>query len=90
MAKPVSKEEQAALFEQKVHELLQNKPEEMALVYKLFENPKLALLGFDEDWIATSMGITPDRAVELIKSLRSLNIVRLGPTGLNFIINTNL
>ncbi|HME56250.1 MAG TPA: hypothetical protein VKM55_28880 [Candidatus Lokiarchaeia archaeon] len=89
-AKPASKEDQAALFEQKVNELLQDHPEELSLVYKLFENPKLALLGFDEDWIAGAMGITAEHAVELIKYLRGLNIVKLGPSGLNFVINTNL
>jgi hypothetical protein len=89
-AKPASKAEQAAMFEQKVHQLLANKPSEMQLIYKLFENPKLALLGFDEDWIASAMGVTTDQAVELIKSLRTLNIVKLGSTGLNFVINTNL
>lgn len=78
------------MFEQKVHQLLANRPTELQLIYKLFENPKLALLGFDEDWIASVMGITTDQAVELIKNLRSLNIVKLGSTGLNFVINTNL
>ncbi len=78
------------MFEQKVHQLLANRPTELQLVYKLFENPKLALLGFDEDWIAGTMGISTDAAVELIKTLRTLNIVKLGSTGLNFVINTNL
>lgn len=86
----MSKEEQAAMFEQKVHQLLANRPTELQLIYKLFENPKLALLGFDEDWIAGAMGISTDAAVELIKTLRTLNIVKLGSTGLNFVINTNL
>jgi len=86
----MSKEEQAAYFEQKINEMLQDRPEELSLVYKLFENPKLALLGFDEDWIAGALGTTTEHAVELIKFLRGLNIVKLGPSGLNFVINTNL
>ena len=83
-------EEQAALFEQKVQQLLAGRPNEMALVYLLFDNPKKALLGFSEDWVAAQMQVPEETVVQLIKTLRSMNIVKLGPTGLNFIINTNL
>ena len=74
----------------KVQKLLAGRPNEMALIYLLFDNPKKDLLGFSEDWIAAQMGIPEGSAVELIKTLRGLNIVKLGPTGLNFVINTTL
>ncbi|MHC1591684.1 MAG: hypothetical protein ACXQS8_06345 [Candidatus Helarchaeales archaeon] len=78
------------MFEAKVKQLLQGKPEELSLIYKLFEDPKKALLGFSEDWVAQQLGVGEDRAVEIIKNLRTFNIIKLGPTGLNFIINTAL
>jgi len=62
----------------------------MQLVYKLFENPRNALLGFSEDWVMDQLGIPKEKAVEMIKTLRILNIVKMGPTGLSFIINTSL
>ena len=70
--------------------MLANMPDEMNLIYLLFENPKKALLGFSEEWASQQMGISEEQAINLIKNLRNLNIIKLGPTGLNFIINTSL
>ncbi|MEX2715185.1 MAG: hypothetical protein Q6353_012775 [Candidatus Sigynarchaeum springense] len=82
--------EQWTTFEQKVQQLLADRPTELTLIYKLLENPRLALLGFGEDWIAGVMGMSRPESVQLLKNLRALNIVKLGFSGRNYVINTEI
>jgi hypothetical protein len=66
---------------------LSDRPQESKAIEILFDELEQAIMGFDETWLSEKMGVSESQALWIIKNLRIIGVIKLGSTGLNFVIN---